>query len=68
MKSTCALCGRPTMPFVVIGREAIGPKCAKRAGLTPTRSPKGSRVRFVRVKAAPAERGETLDLFAEVAA
>lgn len=44
------MCGRPTTPFVMIGREAIGPKCAQKAGLTPTKAPKGSRLRFLKVK------------------
>ena len=40
----CALCGRQTMPAVYIGSEAVGPKCAKRAGLLALVSRKGSKV------------------------
>lgn len=57
------MCGRPTAPFVMIGREAIGPKCAQRAGLTPGKAPKGSRLRFVRVKPVRQDIPTTLDLF-----
>ena len=46
-----------------IGREAIGPKCAKRAGLTPGKAPKGSRLRFVKAKPVREEGPQTGDLF-----
>ena len=59
------MCGRPTAPFVMIGREAIGPKCAKRAGLTPAKAPKGSRLRFVKAKPVREEFPQTLDLFSD---
>jgi hypothetical protein len=62
------MCGRPTAPYVLIGREAIGPKCARRAGLTPARAPKGSRLRFVAYKPVKERGDETMDLFAEEAA
>ena len=66
MKSVCALCGRLTEPAVLIGNEAIGPKCAARAGLMAKKVPKGSRIRLVqRAPSSPAKRGETLDLFAD---
>ena len=64
LRPICAMCGKPTKPYVLIGREAIGPKCAARAGLTRRKAPKGSRLKFV--KATPSERKrahETLDLF-----
>jgi len=35
MKPICAICGRRTEPFVMIGNAVIGPKCAQRAGLMP---------------------------------
>ena len=63
MKPICAMCGRPTTPYVMIGREAIGPKCARRAGLTPTKVPKGSRLRFTHMKPVREAVPETLDLF-----
>lgn len=66
MKLICAMCGRPTTPFVMIGREAIGPKCAKRAGLTPKKMPKGSRLRFLKLKPLREEIPQTLDLFEEL--
>lgn len=30
----CIICGRPTRPHLMIGAHAVGPKCAKRLGLT----------------------------------
>lgn len=33
----CTACNRPLLkPFVIVGRLAMGPKCARRAGLTLT--------------------------------
>lgn len=48
MKPVCAICGRRTVPFVMIGSEAVGPKCAQKAGLTPGKAAKGSRLKFTR--------------------
>lgn len=62
MRPICAMCGRPTAPFVMIGNEAIGPKCARKAGFTK-KTVKGSRVRYVG-KAQPRPKGpQTMDLF-----
>ena len=65
LKAKCALCGRPTVPYAMIGSMAVGPKCAARAGLLKGKLPKGSSVRFVAQKpAGPRSREpETLDLF-----
>ena len=63
MRPICAMCGRPTVPFVMIGREAVGPKCARKAGLVPSKAPKGSRLRFVREKPLREAIPQTLDLF-----
>jgi hypothetical protein len=63
MRPICAMCGRPTTPFVMIGREAIGPKCAAKAGLTPSKAPRGSRLRFVKTKPAREQGPVTADLF-----
>lgn len=63
MRLRCALCGKPTSPFVMVGREPVGPKCAARAGLTPKKAPKGSRLKFMgRAQARPAGT-QNLDLF-----
>jgi len=61
MRYTCALCGRLTEPAVMIGNQAIGPTCAKKANLLQKKPRKGSRVViFKRVK----EEGPmTMDLF-----
>lgn len=47
----------------MIGREAIGPKCAKRAGLTPAKTQKGSRLRFVKAKPVREKFPKTIDMF-----
>jgi hypothetical protein len=49
----------------MIGREAIGPKCAVKAGLTPSKAPRGSRLRFVKMKPVREDVPQTLDLFAD---
>lgn len=67
LKAKCALCGRPTVPFAMIGNMAVGPKCAARAGLLKGKLPKGASVRFVG-QSQPGSRirePETLDLFAD---
>lgn len=59
--SFCAICGRRTVPAVMIGSEAIGPTCARRAGLM--RKPaKGGRVKLLHIQRATDDRA-TLDLF-----
>ena len=63
MKPICAMCGRPTMPFVMIGNAAIGPKCARRAGLTPAKAPKGTKLKFLKLKPVREHDPQTLDLF-----
>ena len=53
---SCALCGRHTAkPAVLIGSEAIGPTCARRAGLIQAAksSSKGSRIRLVFASRSP---------------
>ena len=43
----CAICGRPTAkPALLIGEEAIGPVCARRAGLLKAAKSAGKRSRF----------------------
>lgn len=67
MKARCAMCGRPTEPAVMIGAEAIGPTCARRAGLLGRKPPKGSRVRFIGYKASPRiPELETIDMFEDM--
>lgn len=62
MKMRCCLCGKPTEPFAFIGAMAVGPKCARKANLTPKKATKGSAIRFV--KPVKRERGpETIDMF-----
>lgn len=66
MRPLCALCGRPTKPAVMIGNEAIGPKCARAAGLFSSKIAKGSRVRFLKDNTKPVKGPRTLDLFPEI--
>jgi len=63
MRTICALCGRKTMPAVYIGNEAIGPKCAKRAGLLVTKITKGSRLRFMGRYSNQNRDPKTIDMF-----
>ena len=65
---SCALCGRrTTKPAVLIGSEAIGPVCARRAGLIEAAksSGKGSRIRLFFASRSPRGMAEatTGDLF-----
>ena len=58
MMYKCALCGRKTTPFAFIGDMAVGPKCAKRAGLTTSRA----RVSIVKQKRTKPDDAQ-IDLF-----
>jgi hypothetical protein len=61
----CAMCGRKTAPFVFIGAIAIGPTCARKAGMVPAKAAKGSMLRF----ANPVRRDpdpQTMELFSEI--
>jgi len=60
MRLICSLCGRLTIPAVMIGSNAIGPKCARKANLLEPR--KGSRVVILKRKRKE-EGPETRDLF-----
>jgi hypothetical protein len=66
VKMRCVMCGRQTDPSVMIGNEAVGPKCARRAGFFE-KQPKGSAVRVVRraIRSPKAKLPETMDLFSE---
>lgn len=63
MKHVCAICGRRTVPFVMIGSEAVGPKCAQKAGLTPGKAVKGSRLTFTRAARGKKNEPRMVDLF-----
>ncbi len=67
MKAVCAMCGRLTSPYVWIGGAAIGPKCARRAGLTPAKMPRGSRVKFAAPSSVARDDNRTMDLFEAMA-
>ena len=63
MRLVCILCGRNTEPAAMVGSYAIGPTCAKKAGLLPSKLPKGHKISFPKIKH---EKGsETLDLFGD---
>lgn len=65
---TCAICGRRTVPFAFFGAEAVGPKCAQRAGLIPakTAKTKSHRLRFAKMPAKREDGPHTMDLFEEL--
>jgi hypothetical protein len=62
MRLKCCLCGKLTEPFAFIGAMAVGPRCARKAGITPAKTRKGAAIRFSKpVKREPGP--QTLDLF-----
>lgn len=65
MRLRCAFCGKLTVPFVMIGTEAVGPKCAKRAGLN-RKSMAGTKVQFVKALPQSQLHPRTLPLFADL--
>lgn len=67
MKLTCAICGRKTEPFVFVGSEAIGPRCAAKAGFTRDKKSRGGRLSFAANYKPRREPGPyTRDLFEEL--
>lgn len=65
MKYTCAFCGRGMdTPAVYIGSMAVGPTCARKAGLFDL-SRKRSGLVFPAVKRSKPAKNETLDLFSD---
>ena len=66
MKLRCALCGRPVLnPAVLVGREPVGPKCARRAGLVELAHRKVGQLSFPRLKFKRPAPQENLELFEE---
>ena len=70
MKLLCCLCGRPMdQAAVMIGTMPVGPKCAKRAGLTSLAKRKTGLVfPVVRRHIQKPDHPQTADLFDEVGA
>ena len=67
MKLRCAFCGRLTEPAVMIGTQAVGPTCARRAGLLGKKPAKGSAIRIVSYKAAArTSEPQTIDMFEDL--
>jgi hypothetical protein len=60
----CCLCKRQTVPAAFIGPMAVGPRCARKAGLLGPKAPKGVRLAKPN-KVKPCS--ETRDLFEVVA-
>ena len=48
MRLRCCLCWKPTEPFAFIGVMAVGPRCARKAGIVPTKTRKGAAIRFAK--------------------
>ena len=63
----CILCGRRTKPAVMLADKAVGPKCAKKAGLLERARRNQGQVRLFTALRRPAD-PKTLELFPEVAA
>ncbi len=65
MRMKCVLCGKQTEPYAYIGAMAVGPKCARKAGITPGKTKKGAAIRFT--KLAKRDRGPvTIDMFEQL--
>lgn len=58
----CAFCGKTTKPYVLIGNEAVGPTCARRAGLTK-KSLAWTKVQFVKTGKGRLKENPNLSLF-----
>ena len=68
MKQHCALCGRPVLnPAVLVGREPVGPKCARRAGLVELARRKVGSLSVPRTKFKQPAAPSNLELFPEEA-
>lgn len=65
MRTRCAICGKPTQPAVMIGSEAVGPKCAKRAGLSRKKLA-GTKVQFLKALTRQDLDYTTLPLFSDL--
>lgn len=66
MKQHCALCGRPVLnPAVLVGREPVGPKCARRAGLVELARRKVGSLSVPRTKFKRPAAPSNLELFPE---
>ena len=59
---TCCLCKRTTTPAVFIGPLAVGPRCARKAGLLGKGAPRGARPADNKPTGIP-RCASTLDLF-----
>lgn len=46
MRWRCFYCGKPTAPYLSIAGLPVGPKCAKRMGLTREATKKNPRVKW----------------------
>jgi len=69
MTYRCALCGRSmAAPAVTVGQLAVGPSCARRAGLIELGRKRAGFVRLFASMKPTREDDKTMDLFAEVAA
>ena len=65
MRPRCCFCNRPTEPFLMIGDRAVGPKCARRAGLLPDKMPKSTGIRFLKITY-KTKSSQNLDLFEDL--
>jgi hypothetical protein len=66
MKPICILCGRKTEPAVMLADKAVGPRCARKAGLLERAKKRQGAVRLFEAVRRPAD-PMTLDLFEALA-
>lgn len=59
----CVYCGRPTAPYVTLGGLVVGPKCAKRMGLTKPAAKKNPRIKWHAPQKAVRVENKQADLF-----
>lgn len=61
---TCCLCNRPmSSASVFIGTMAVGPKCARRAGLVELARKRHGALRLAGPQQSKKQDGQTIDLF-----
>jgi len=63
MKPICILCGRKTEPAVMLADKAVGPRCARKAGLLERAKKRQGAVRLFEAVRRAAADPKTMDLF-----
>ena len=63
MRLTCCMCGRLTVPYAFVGNSAVGPTCAAKHNIKPSKVQKGAKVHFPKIKRVRENVPTTMDLF-----